>query len=94
MMSPLHTPRIVAATSCSGLAIAQPVDFAQTRARLCRNASKNGAQSTRSQKQQLTCENIQEVHGFIVAELSFLVHFGVLLFPRFTYGNYAAKLVH
>ena len=45
-------------------------------------------------KQHLTCENIQELHGFIVAELSFLVHFVVLLFPRFTYGNYAAKLAH
>jgi hypothetical protein len=38
--------------------------------------------------------NIQELHGFIVAELRFLVHFVVLLSPRFTYGNYAAKLAY
>jgi hypothetical protein len=45
-------------------------------------------------KQHLTCENIQELHGFIVPELSLLVHFVVLLFLRFTYGNYAATLAY
>jgi len=43
-------------------------------------------------KQHLACENIQELRAFIVAELSFLVHFVVPRFPRFTYGNYAATL--
>jgi hypothetical protein len=40
---------IVASESRSGLVTAQALDFAQTRARLLRNASKNGAQSTRPQ---------------------------------------------
>jgi len=45
-------------------------------------------------KQHLACEKIQELHGFIVAELSFLVHFVVLRSLTFTYGNHAATLAN
>jgi hypothetical protein len=53
---------------------------------------KKPMRNRRDSKTTLTCENTQEPHGFIVAELSFVVHFNVPRFPTFTYGNYADTL--
>jgi len=60
----------------------------------CAGTPRKTVHNRRDHKTTPTCKNHQELHVFIVAELRILVHFGVLLFPRFTYGNYAATLAN